>query len=165
MAVAVAHGNGCCSHPASHSRLACALATKPAASAAVSSKHGRRSRPMATTQASQARRQDGPAARQIQLAIGSSVRVHRSADVCSLLQVGEWVMFTLLDHDESLLVCKVLTVGVAPPWHPQSEIQIDDWLSDDYVEDAVYSNVAGGTFIRWSPARRSFVCTHVRCWR
>lgn len=68
------------------------------------------------------------------------------------LKVDEWVVFSSSDRDATLLVGKVLKLGVAEPNQRQS----DSWRPPNLLEVSVYTRVPGTAhFVRWSPAASS----------
>ena len=68
------------------------------------------------------------------------------------LKVGEWVVFSSADRDETLLVGKVLKLGVAEHYQLQSEY----WAHARMLEVSVFTRVPGKAhFVRWSPVASS----------
>ena len=68
------------------------------------------------------------------------------------LKVGEWVVFSSADRDETLLVGKVLKLGVAERHQRQSEY----WRPPNLLEVSVFTRVPGTShFVRWSPVASS----------
>jgi len=68
------------------------------------------------------------------------------------LKVDEWVVFSSLDRDATLLVGKVLKLGVAKRYERQPDFLAPAQL----LEVAVFTRVPGTAhFVRWSPAASS----------
>ena len=68
------------------------------------------------------------------------------------LKVGEWVVFSSSDRDETLLVGKVLKLGVAERY----ERQLDYWGPHKLLEVSLFARVPGAAhFVRWSPVASS----------
>jgi hypothetical protein len=69
------------------------------------------------------------------------------------LKVGEWVVFSSADRDETLLVGNVLKLGVA---EAHSQRQSDYWVAPNLLEVSVFTRVPGTAhFVRWSPVASS----------